>query len=96
VLEALLKPREQLASSGGGGEGEDADSKEQPGGWLRHCAWRGSKAEGVNGEWSDVDGIVRIEDVDVVGAVVVDVGEAGSYGAGEGDEIAECGASKNF
>ena len=83
----LLKSRNQFASRSGG-EGQDAGSEEQPGGWLRHGV--GRKAESVDCEWSDIDGIVGIEDIDVIGAVVVDVGEAGSYRAGKSDEIAEC------
>jgi hypothetical protein len=34
----------------------------------------GVRTKAVDGEWSDVDGIVGIEDIDVIGAVVVDVG----------------------
>src|ERR1700733_4465515 len=90
---ALLEPWEQFASRREG-EGEDAGCEEEPGGRLRHGAGRGRtgeecKGEGVDGEWSDIAGVVRIEDVDVVGAVVVDVGEAGSDQAGEGEEIAQ-------
>jgi len=85
----FIETADQLASYRCEGEGQDAGSEEQPGGWLRYGVRRGGKTEGVDGEWSDIDGIVRIEDIDVIGAVVVDVGEAGSYGAGESDEIAE-------
>ena len=80
----------KFAGNRGGSEGQDAGADQQPGGWLGNGGGRGGKDEAVYGEWSDVDGVVRVKDIDVIGAVVVDVSEAGSYGAGEIEEIAQC------
>ena len=83
----FIETADQLASYRCEGEGQNAGSEEQPGGWLRYGV--GRKGESVDREWSDIDGIVRIEDIDVIGAVVVDVGEAGSDGTAESEEIAQ-------
>ena len=82
-----MSRREQPASRGGGGEGQDADSEEEPGGWLGHLGW--GKREAVDCEWSDVYRVVGVEDIDVIGAVVVDVGETGSDRTVESEENAE-------